>query len=337
MEIPLFLFLGMISTALALAFFGFLRQPQIPAMLAFGGMFVLFIAVSTTSIILDDNITTSIERVISPSNWFLAEDNTVGVFNGMNSFAQASDNTVYNITTGDYWYVGVFNTTTDGGASKTLVRKMGGGTTAGYGAFITSTGQFQCIARDGTNSVSTFTTNMQVLSDNYYVYGCLGDRSNNLSALLYNLDTGILRVQSTSMVSLVGSMSSTNIFTIGRDSAGSSGFFTGFKDMIIPPQNGLLTQSQFLGFATTGNLSELSTFNNIYLFENNLNDSIGSNNLTNNNVGFLFTSSQSFTEIENTVTSAVFEFTALPKTLFALLGVIFMLSGALMIFRGPVD
>jgi len=51
--LPVELFLGGIGVAIAMAIFGFIRQPQIPAMLVFGGMFVLIIAVATESIIMD--------------------------------------------------------------------------------------------------------------------------------------------------------------------------------------------------------------------------------------------------------------------------------------------
>lgn len=48
--IPFELFIGFIGIAIGLAIFGFIRQPQIPAMLTFGGMFILFIAVVTDEI-----------------------------------------------------------------------------------------------------------------------------------------------------------------------------------------------------------------------------------------------------------------------------------------------
>lgn len=53
MEIPIELFLGGIGVSIALGLFGFLRQPQIPAMLVFGGMFILIFAVATTGIIIN--------------------------------------------------------------------------------------------------------------------------------------------------------------------------------------------------------------------------------------------------------------------------------------------
>jgi hypothetical protein len=68
--LPIELFLGGIAVAIAMAIFGFIRQPQIPAMLVFGGMFVLIIAVATESIIMDsfadnteDNIVYNVQSV----------------------------------------------------------------------------------------------------------------------------------------------------------------------------------------------------------------------------------------------------------------------------------
>ena len=53
MELPVELFGLFTGTSIALALFGFIRNPQIPAMMVFGGIFILFIAVSTDTIILD--------------------------------------------------------------------------------------------------------------------------------------------------------------------------------------------------------------------------------------------------------------------------------------------
>jgi hypothetical protein len=56
MDIPIELFLGFIGVSIALAIFGFLRNPQIPATIVMGGMFILLIAVATTNVTLGDNI-----------------------------------------------------------------------------------------------------------------------------------------------------------------------------------------------------------------------------------------------------------------------------------------
>jgi len=52
MNIPVELFLGGIVVSIALAIFGFIRQPQIPVMLVVGGMFILTIAVMTDGVIM---------------------------------------------------------------------------------------------------------------------------------------------------------------------------------------------------------------------------------------------------------------------------------------------
>lgn len=49
---PVELFLGFIVMSVAIGIFGFIRQPQIPAMLAFGGIFILFISVMVGGIIM---------------------------------------------------------------------------------------------------------------------------------------------------------------------------------------------------------------------------------------------------------------------------------------------
>src|SRR5574342_1420712 len=52
MEIPIELFLGFIGMSIGLAIFGFVRNPQIPAMLVFAGIFILMVSVMTDSIIM---------------------------------------------------------------------------------------------------------------------------------------------------------------------------------------------------------------------------------------------------------------------------------------------
>lgn len=52
MDIPIELFGIMLASAFGLIIVGLLRQPQIPATIAFGGMFILFIAVTTDQIIM---------------------------------------------------------------------------------------------------------------------------------------------------------------------------------------------------------------------------------------------------------------------------------------------
>jgi hypothetical protein len=50
--LPVELFLGFMAMCIGVAIFGFVRNPQVPAMLAFAGIFILFIAVMTSGIIM---------------------------------------------------------------------------------------------------------------------------------------------------------------------------------------------------------------------------------------------------------------------------------------------
>lgn len=52
MDIPIELFLGFIGVSIAIALFGFVRNPQIPACLVMGGMFILFLSIATDNIIM---------------------------------------------------------------------------------------------------------------------------------------------------------------------------------------------------------------------------------------------------------------------------------------------
>ena len=52
MQIPIELFLGFVGASIALGIFGFMRNPQIPATIVMGGMFILTLSVATTEIIM---------------------------------------------------------------------------------------------------------------------------------------------------------------------------------------------------------------------------------------------------------------------------------------------
>lgn len=49
---PVELFLGFVAVAISVAVFGFMRQPQIPAMISFAGVFIMFISVMLGGIIM---------------------------------------------------------------------------------------------------------------------------------------------------------------------------------------------------------------------------------------------------------------------------------------------
>jgi hypothetical protein len=56
MDIPIELFALAMGSSFVFVIIGLLRNPQIPAMIAFAGMFILFIAVTTDKIIMNDRI-----------------------------------------------------------------------------------------------------------------------------------------------------------------------------------------------------------------------------------------------------------------------------------------
>lgn len=55
MDIPVEMFALFMGASIAFAVFGFVRKPQIPAMLAFAGVFILVLSVSTTNIVMGYN------------------------------------------------------------------------------------------------------------------------------------------------------------------------------------------------------------------------------------------------------------------------------------------
>ena len=61
MDIPIELFLGFTGISIVLAIFGFLRNPQIPATIVMGGMFILTLSVATTGIIMGKIPITSVD------------------------------------------------------------------------------------------------------------------------------------------------------------------------------------------------------------------------------------------------------------------------------------
>ena len=77
MDIPIELFLGFIGTSIALAIFGFIRQPAIPALLCASGMFILTIVIATNNIIVAYSALDTVEFEQIPYN---VETNTVTPF-----------------------------------------------------------------------------------------------------------------------------------------------------------------------------------------------------------------------------------------------------------------
>ena len=72
--LPVEIFLGIIGLALSMAIVGFIRQPQIPAMLVFGGIFILFVGVMVGGIIMG-KVPTDATDTSSTNTAYTYEDN----------------------------------------------------------------------------------------------------------------------------------------------------------------------------------------------------------------------------------------------------------------------
>lgn len=59
MDIPIELFLGFIATTFIMIIIGIVRNPQIPALIVFAGMFLLTITITTDNIIMGQLVTLS--------------------------------------------------------------------------------------------------------------------------------------------------------------------------------------------------------------------------------------------------------------------------------------
>lgn len=97
MEIPIEIFSLFIGSSIALAIFGFLRNPQIPATLAFAGIFILTISVITTSIGIGYSESASINSIGEDDIDQYSQLTRTGSFtlrNGSNIFVGERANTV---------------------------------------------------------------------------------------------------------------------------------------------------------------------------------------------------------------------------------------------------
>lgn len=70
---PVELFLGFVAVAISVAIFGFMRNPQIPAMIAFAGIFIMFISIMLGGIIMGKMPDTSV--VSGSTTTYTLEDN----------------------------------------------------------------------------------------------------------------------------------------------------------------------------------------------------------------------------------------------------------------------
>jgi hypothetical protein len=74
LDIPVELFLGFNALSVGLGIFGFIRQPQVPAMIVFGGLFLFVLAIMTDNVIMGKIPTDSTASGATTTYTF--EDNT---------------------------------------------------------------------------------------------------------------------------------------------------------------------------------------------------------------------------------------------------------------------
>lgn len=267
MEIPIELFILGIIVPIALALFGFLRNPQIPAMLFFAGMFILFISVSTDSIIMTylhngtgDIVSYEVNSLFSGSR----------VSNGGSPQPQIKGEWLASSAsqlTGDTINCMLFN-----------VQKIGSPPVS----VILTAGIF-----DGTTGAD------RKIFGNMNVTLIPPTAISPIEFCLPNGDTYIFQSNDIAGLRYLGGDVSNHIAQ--------------YRDTTNPfdGNNSLLRQCDI----------DLGSCVNTY---------------TNSDVSGIFYLSG----IANGVISPTFEFTETPKMIFALLGSIFMLSGALMVFKG---
>lgn len=208
------------------------------------------------------------------------------VFDGSTDYATASANTIYDITTEDFWMFGTFCRTSDSGGAETIVRKKSGVTsvTAGYLVRIEGNDRLAVYFNAAASTQITATIAGTTSTATCYAWAVDADRSGLLTIYQYDMSTDTLSSATASMAGLTGSATNTQTFTVARDSASAAQFFPGRMDMIIPPQiSSSLSQAQFLQLAE-GDWDALS-YNNLYDFNEGISglaieDVIGSNNLT---------------------------------------------------------
>lgn len=259
MDIPIELFSLFIGTSIALAIFGFLRNPQIPAMLVFGGMFILTMSVMTDNIILNQFIDGD-----SSITYYDVQTRSFeqAIFSGSNAIQAEELQTSQSLLTGDR-----INCLT------TWLRITGSppvGTLIQYGIWDVN----------GNLKYQIGTMNRTMLTTSATPYK-LCNFSNDYT-LIATDRIGVKYQAGNSTNSVILQLDANNPFdsTITRQSRFDSG---------------TLTWTSFTA---------------------------------NDYMGIISLESQSGEQFVN----GIFEFTEFPKTIFALLAVIFMLTGGLMVF-----
>lgn len=326
-DIPVELFLGGIGVSIALAIFGFIRQPQIPAMLAFGGLFIITFSVITTGIQFGYS---EVSNIITNVN---TTDDYAIVFNGIDQYLQPSNFTSMNIGTENFAFWTTLTRLNDTGGFESIFQKrdLSASTNAGYAFYINNNDNLVFEISDGS-VVTTITTTFVINVDIRYT---LGVSSNRVAELLdiyyYNHDTEILQSGQFGISGQDGSLNNLQIFTIGKRSDADSQFANRYMSEFAYLQNNYITINEFRDIIN--GIGIYAT--NYYTFDlttEDVNDGIDLIPFNNMTYVLLEHGVNSSTEII-TLEPNIFEFTELPKTMFALLGAIFMLSGALMVVR----
>src|SRR5690606_39603866 len=201
----------------------------------------------------------------------------------LQQYLQAANNTVYDVTNANFWMAGMFKIDSLTGAVIVDKKNNFATASAGYSVRIGGSGNSNFIVdiADGVDQGGTLIGGIQ--AGVWYSWDV--DRNGNtLTIRLYNHNTATLSTN-TDDISDIGSMSNTEIFTVGRRAATGANFFPGQMDNLITPQLGqTLTEEQFLEFATTGKISGI-TPTSFYGFNEGaagatILDRFGSNNLT---------------------------------------------------------
>lgn len=215
-----------------------------------------------------------------PQAFSLSGDDLAIDFGSPNTskYLQAASNTVYDVTTEDFWIAGMFKRTSDSGGTETITRKFTG---TGYSVVVDGSDFLSANIIDASGVTDITLSSVTVSLNVWYAWGVSHDRDGNGTVFLYNLNTGTLSTASANISTRSGTLANTATFTVGRLSEVAAGFFPGQMDNLIPPQIGqTLTQADFLAFAQSGTLPPGTA--NLYEFKNNTNDALGSNNLTTN-------------------------------------------------------
>lgn len=201
---------------------------------------------------------------------------TYTILNGSSQYYQAAANTLFDVTTQDFSFYGFFYRATDSGLNENLVTKLTGNT--GYTVFITTSDTLRANIGAGASQTAN-TPALAIQPGRWYAWGVAYDRDANSLVLIYDYTTGTLTTNSVSIASQAGTITNTQLFTVGRASSAASGFFPGRFGQTNVLIGTAITQAQFMQFVNTHAISGVTPTAQ-YLFDGNGNDSISTNNLT---------------------------------------------------------